>query len=732
MLQRVLIASMVSAFGGSTALAEVSPGPWQRVPWVSQEHRDAGVRIGGEGAQWPGDLAIDQTDGSLMVFATDVGGLYRSTDQGKTWEPANVGFTPRGARDVEIDPNNPQRVLAIGSNSLARDIHGVWLSEDGAASWEIVEPANMGGMRDRRRSVVFDPASYDASTELTRRVYWSRTNEKVIQFGKRPDPKPGLYRSDDGGRIWQRLGESADVAGASEIEVHPTTGRVYAGNENGFFLSDDGGETFRKTSDLSITTVATHKDYPDRVWAATATALHLSEDAGETWSPMETVGLDEPLTMPDGSTDTLRTDVRFEGLMISPADANRLAMRSLADDWQWRKHVSDDGGKSWQVAPTSAELAFLPQNARQYTFAWHPTDPDRVWSYGGDWITASTDGGQSFAWASEGQNAVLVGGGVAFNPHHPELIFLGSQDYNGAVTHDGGHTWTYTNASGKEWGGFTYGGVAINPAVLVVGLAPSWTGDRQLRISKDGGETWADVVGVSWAKNRGQPGFGSSRGYVHPTQPDTAFVSRFRTTDAGETWQPMDGVTGVYAHDSLGRVYGLNQQFRDTAYVVRSDDGGTTWTPIAEHPGLLMNVSVTADGTTAYSTDMEHLLRFNLVDGESVTGEPIDSPSASTGRRRVTSVAVDPKDADVLYITQHLDIESSDVAVCKSFDGGETWHVLNRIEPLDGTMLDGGRESISVNIDPRTGHVWTPTSCYGIWKYVPDREIRQRVLDGRP
>ncbi len=707
--------------GVSFVAAEPLPGPWQPVPWVSAEHREAGVRIGGEGAQWPGDIAIDETDGSLMIFATDVGGLYRSTDQGQTWEPANVGFTPRGARDVAIDPHNPKRAIAVASNSMARDIHGLYLSEDAAASWEIVEPANMCGMRDRRESVVFDPSTYDQEADLTRRVYWSRTKDGNNQYGTPPESKPGLYRSDDGGRKWERLGSDSDVAGHSHLAVHPTSGRLYASNENGLFLSDDGGESFREFADGEFTSVETTKHEPDRVWATRPNAIETSTDAGETWSKMETSGLDEPLTFTNGKTASgKRKNVKFDGLTASPAAPGRLAMRSLADDWQWHKHVSHDGGKTWKTATTSKELAFLPQNARQYQFVWHPTDENKIWSYGGDWVTHSTDGGESFKWASEGQNAVLVGGGLAFNPHHPELIFVGSQDYNGAVTHDGGHTWTYTNASGKSWGGFTYGGIAINPDVYVVGLAPSWTGDRQLRMTRDGGKTWNDVNGVTWAKNRGDEGFGASQGLIDPRDANVAYVARYRTTDAGETWEPMKGVTDVFTADAEGRIYGTNHIASDRAVLVRSDDYGKTWLELAEVEGPVLGLDVTPDGSTIYVANIKALL---AVDVNSKAGaRDIEVPASSTNRRRVTGIAVDPKNPQTLYVTQHLNIEATDVALIRSTNGGESWEVLTRNEPLDGTVRDGGREAMYVEIDPHTGHVWTPTSCYGIWKYVPERE----------
>ncbi|MER3496931.1 MAG: hypothetical protein C4320_09320, partial [Armatimonadota bacterium] len=84
--------------------------------------------------------------------------------------------------------------------------------------------------------------------------------------------------------------------------------------------------------------------------------------------------------------------------------------------------------------------AFVPQNARQGGVAWSPTDPKVLLSVGGDWPTRSTDGGRTLRYSGQGDNGILVGGPLAFNPHVPGLLFIASQDYNGAGTRDGGRT----------------------------------------------------------------------------------------------------------------------------------------------------------------------------------------------------------------------------------------------------------------------------------------------------
>lgn len=104
----------------------------------------AQVKIGGEGAQAGRAVAVSG-DGKIVMWGTDVGGLFRSLDGGATYEPCNVGYSPRGTAGVVFDPKNPLRLLSVGANSQAVGENGLYLSENGAASWRAVQLAKIGG-----------------------------------------------------------------------------------------------------------------------------------------------------------------------------------------------------------------------------------------------------------------------------------------------------------------------------------------------------------------------------------------------------------------------------------------------------------------------------------------------------------------------------------------------------------------------------------------------------------
>lgn len=121
---------------------------WTKIPAITQKLRDMGIS-GGEGGQWMQALEIDNVDGSLMLAGIDVTGMVRSTDGGKSWQRSYRGFTASGCVDIKIDPNNKNRILAIGSVS-DHAFTGIYMSDDMGENWHHVYSYVFNGQRDTR------------------------------------------------------------------------------------------------------------------------------------------------------------------------------------------------------------------------------------------------------------------------------------------------------------------------------------------------------------------------------------------------------------------------------------------------------------------------------------------------------------------------------------------------------------------------------------------------------
>ncbi|MEM9883450.1 MAG: hypothetical protein AAF800_11080, partial [Planctomycetota bacterium] len=381
-----------------TTHPHADPAGWMPIPLIGEDIRAAGEPYGGEGGQWVRSIGIDAVDGTFAIYGIDVAGQLRSLDGGQTWEPSNIGYTPRGAGAVAIDPHFPDRVVVLGINSVPTGKNGLYFSEDRAASWEHVLPIEMSGIHDIREQLTFDRATRDDAAGLTRDVYWSRLAKDKPIWGS-VEPDPSLYRSADGGRNWSRLPDTAHVAGGVLRDDPHTAGRLLTTGEGGLYVTEDRAASWTQTKAGDFTGLDVSLARPGEVWLTDAQHVYRSSDGGHTF---ETVAASETLGQ---AGYTLR------GVEVSPVDPDRLLLWRQDDDgWDWTWHVSHDAGATWTTTQHVDDKVFLPRNERQGVFAWHPTDPDVVLATGGDWPTRSTDGGKTFHWSARGFYGLLVGG----------------------------------------------------------------------------------------------------------------------------------------------------------------------------------------------------------------------------------------------------------------------------------------------------------------------------------
>lgn len=670
---------------GAQSRSTVAANVQQKMPIRSAQMKAAG-QIGGEGAQWPrGDLAVSPSDPNFLLLPIDVGGLYRSLDGGATWNIAMQGWHARGANAFAIDPKNANRVVGVAGNSTTFEPgwgvspHGLYLSTDKAASWKQVaaRPDAFGAC------VAYDPNSYDAAKKFSTRAYYLSTSGD-------------LFRSDDGGQNWRGISLKTVTPGVerdwtlggtfiARVVVHPADHTVYVAGRDGFFRSKDGGETFAKTRDGATFGLDIAPD--GTLWIADATGVHSSRDSGTTWTKAASKGLD--------LSGQFAANVH-----VSPADPRRLLAWVPGANWQWKRYVSHDSGATWKVATLDASQSVLPTNARQGFFAWHPTNPNIAWSIGGDWVSKSTDGGQSFRWSNNGYNGVMSGS-FFFSPFAPKVTFLGFQDYNSAFTLDGGQSWTYCDSSGLGWGGHCYGAGQVDQTTMWYGDAEGWGAPRRLKMTSDGGKTWHLVNGAD-----GKPLVwkGADVSFVHPTNPRILFASNFRSADEGATWQTMNGCDGVYTTN------GTTLIGRKDKDIVSSKDDGLTWTKVVSVDGGFGDIAFDAK-RNRYLVASQERLKIR----EKGVWRTIETPRDQYGNQRIDTVAVDPGNSDIVYGGGPRNIYMNGATIVRSTDGGATWENL--------TSGSGAHEVGWVRVHPTTHEAWLMGQCFGVWRLSPPTKL---------
>jgi photosystem II stability/assembly factor-like uncharacterized protein len=136
-------------------------------------------------------LAIDPTDANVVFVGTgyrsfNANGVYKSTDAGDTWVPANQGMIDYGITTLAVDPMDSQVIYAGGTNGE------LFKSNDGAATWnEITDKLPIGDSYHQR------VAAITVDRDEPERVY-------ILH------ERNGVLFSSDGGEKWRLLGSPSE------------------------------------------------------------------------------------------------------------------------------------------------------------------------------------------------------------------------------------------------------------------------------------------------------------------------------------------------------------------------------------------------------------------------------------------------------------------------------------------------------------------------------------------
>ena len=694
-----------SMLGKTAVMAPKTNGEhWIALPMVSAAQIAVGIAPGGEGCQYPQTIAIDGLKGDFILFGTDVGGIYRSTNGGKTFSPCDMGYHAVGSAGFAIDPKNPDRCISIGDNTGGDyyEYDGVYLSTDRGASWKHVLPKQNRAGEKARDQAAFDPASYDVNIGYCSVAYWS-------EEGNRKEPGGRLYKSTDGGQTWAEITNGAAYGGGKVntlLKIAPKSGAVYLANDSGFYKSTDGGVTFKRTLEANLTSLDVTPKQPNFVLVSTDGGLMKSEDGGETFAPIASAGMSN-----------------FFRLHVSPADPNRIVGQNPKNG---ERYFSADGGKTWRQSGKDLAKSWIPAdilyNDRARLAVWHPTDPNAAWGIGpGDIMTKTVDGGKTFQWANNGYNGIMTGGLFNFNAQDPHILYLGSQDYNGALTINDGKTWEFINLSkdnhhakrgddGDPWG-WVYGGYAASDKILFGGNRAYTEDNYNLWITYDGGKTtqqaFANLTGAQVSNG-------------DPLDPNVLFCWSARSADRGKTWAKMadcDGVFTVLTKAEKSELYGSKGK-----NLVRSRDKGLTWQTLATLPDDIRDIGYDPKHDRFYiPTSGNHLQECDGPDYKPVDiSDRLPRDQHGDGMS-VSTIAVDPIVPDVIYAGANgngLYYQHSD-GVARSVDGGKSWERLtcNPKYCLNGAT--GGQMTSAMRVHPVTRYLYVGTDCYGTWKIAP-------------
>lgn len=614
------------------------------------------------------DIAQSPDDRETLWVAAAGGGVWKSTDGGRTFEESwptrltqAVGALTVG-QDGTLWAGTGETNPGGGSTTYAGT--GLYKSTDGGETWR------SAGLEDSRRigRIVIDPTDVDRM--------WVAVSGDLF----RPGGTRGLYRSDDGGKTFQKvLGGATPTAGAVDIAIDP------------------------QDTDTVYSIFWDHLRTPEvRSYGGPGSRAYKSTDGGETWEQM-TEGLPAP------GPDTGRM-----GIAVAPSDPDRLYLIHVDKLGGFAGFfTSADAGETWSRTADNALL-----RSSQSSYGWWfgrvwvaPDDAADVWVAGVP-LLRSRDGGQT--WGFGAAHGVHVDHhAMLWDPEREGRIFLGN-DGGFYRTTDDGTTWT--KAEEEPYTQFYTVDVGEQDPSRIVGGAQDNGCNR----------SYGDAQG--W--NRFSCGDGLET-LINPEDQDLVYsCSQYgscnRSTDGGETNRRFSGSTvsdrrnwktpvEFDPNDPQVMYYAGNR-------VNRSTDGGQTWSVISpdlttgpsadpQYPyGTVTTIAAaTTDPRRLYVGTDDHRV-WTSPDG-GASWERIDDGLPEAW---VTRVRVDPTDEDVVYATlSGFRAGEAAAHVFRSTDGGESWNDISANlpnAPVNDVVLDGRHlyvaSDVGVFLSPDTGRSW--------------------------
>jgi photosystem II stability/assembly factor-like uncharacterized protein len=234
-------------------------------------------------------------------------GIYRSSDGGNTWQ--HVGLeNSRAIGRIIVHPKNPEiaYVAALGNLWADGGDRGLFKTTDVGKSWKSVltAPASQAA-RVGCVDVAMSPDNPEiiyAALYGRRRTPWSFAYGTSVTNG---EDVGGIFKSTNGGGSWKKCSNGLPtLTGRIGLAVAPTNPRIVMaviqsdeGGSNeftdihskrgGVFRSEDGGETWKRTSDLNprpfyFSQIRIDPANDQRVYLL-GFALLASDDAGKTF-----------------------------------------------------------------------------------------------------------------------------------------------------------------------------------------------------------------------------------------------------------------------------------------------------------------------------------------------------------------------------------------------------------------------------------------------------------------
>lgn len=372
------------------------------------------------------DIEMNPADSKQIFIGAASGGVFRTTDNGKTWSPIFDNAENLSIGDIAISNSNPKIVYVgtgeanCGGGSTTYDGLGVYKSFDYGISWQQTGLKNSGNIG----KIVIDPTNENL-------VYVAAMGNLYANNAER-----GVFKTQDGGKSWEKVLFVSDSTGAIDIIINPKNPkqvfastwervrrinrRTYGGKTSAIYKSEDEGKSWTelvnglpvKSSNNGRIGLSMSQQDPKIIYAVYAdqvgyfSGLYKTIDGGNNWNRLN---------------DAVLTDVFasygwwFGHVQVDPNNDDIVYVIG------YDTYKSEDGGLTWNNITTSIhvdhhKLVIANGNSNVLMLA---TD-------GG--LYTSLNGGSS--WIHNAKIPITQFYSCAIDAQYPKRLYGGAQDNN--------------------------------------------------------------------------------------------------------------------------------------------------------------------------------------------------------------------------------------------------------------------------------------------------------------